>query len=120
MSDDVVVMGYADLAADRKLAGADPDRVARALQASEGRDDRLVAWLPEGLAVEKDLPPIEGSSQLVAGVIEAETEKAYLIAAGRREAWLPKSVIRRYRLDAGVELSIPQHSLTDYAEEGSS
>jgi len=37
---------------------------------------------------------------------------------GRDEAWLPKSVIRVFRLAPGAEISIPQRGLTSFAEGG--
>ena len=110
--DEILVKGYADLISDPKLKGDDPDDVARELQDIGGEEDYLVAWLPDWLAEEKDLEPIGRSENVVSGRLEHETEDAYLVQDGRDEAWLPKSVIRVYRLVAGAEISIPQQGPT--------
>jgi hypothetical protein len=114
----VVAKGYADLVSDPKLEGDDPDDVARELQDVGGEEEYLVAWLPDWLAEEKDLKPVGRSENVVSGRIDHETEDAYLVKSGRDDAWLPKSVIRVYWLAPGVEISIPQRGLTDYAREG--
>ena len=116
--DEILVKGYADLISDSKLKGDDSDDVARELQDIGGKDDYLVAWLPDWLADEKDLEPGGRSENVVSGRIEHETEDAYLVQDGRNEAWLPKSVIRVYQAAPDAEISIPQRGLTDYAREG--
>jgi hypothetical protein len=114
---EIFVKGYADLVSDRKLHGDDPDDVARELEDVGGEEDYLVAWLPDWLAEEKGLQPVGRSENVVSGRIDHETEDAYLVKDGRDDAWLPKSVIRVYRLAPGAEISIPQRGLTDYARE---
>lgn len=118
MSEHVIIKGYADLVSERKLHGDDPDVVARELQDIGSGGKYLVAWLPDWLAEEKELEPVGRSENVVSGRIDHETEDAYLVKDGRDEAWLPKSVIRVYRLAQGAEISIPQRGLTDYAREG--
>ena len=118
-SDDVIlVKGYADLASDAKLRGDEPDVVARELQDVGGEEEYLIARIPDWLAEEKDLEPVGRSENVISGRIDHETEDAYLVKDGRDDAWLPKSVIRVYRLAPGSEISIPQRGLTDYAREG--
>lgn len=112
----VTVKGYADLISDDKLSGDDPDIVARELEDVGAEDEYLVAWLPRWLVDEKDLEPIDRSEHIVSGLIDHETEKAFLVKDGRDEAWLPKSVIRVYRLAGANEIEIPQHGLADYEE----
>jgi hypothetical protein len=116
--DEILVKGYADLISDPKLKGDDPDDVARELQDGAGEEDYLVAWLPDWLTEEKGLEPVGRSENVVSGRIDHETENAYLVKDGRDDAWLPKSVIRVYRLAGSAEISIPQQGLTDYASEG--
>jgi len=116
--DPVVVKGYADLASDRNLKGDEPDVVARELQDVGGEEEYLVAWIPDWLAEEKDLEPVGRSENVISGRIDHETEDAYLVKDGRDDAWLPKSVIRLYRLAPEAEISIPQRGVTDYAREG--
>ncbi len=118
MGDDVVIKGYADLISDPKLPGDDPDIVARELQAHGGDDDYLVAWLPDWLVDEKDVELLGRSDNLVSGRVDYETEKAYLLLADGDEVWLPKSVIRVYRVAGDVDLEIPQHGLADFADGG--
>jgi len=117
MSEHVIIKGYADLVSERKLQGDDPDVVARELQ-EIGGDEYLVAWLPQWILDEKGLDPVGRSENIVSGRIDHETEDAYLVKSGRDDAWLLKSVIRVYRPAPGVEISIPQRGLTDYAGEG--
>ncbi|WP_147302027.1 hypothetical protein [Haloferax sp. Atlit-4N] len=120
MSEDpILIKGYADLISDRKLSGDDPDTVARELQANGGDDDYLVAWLPDWLVDEKDVELLGRSDNLVSGRVDHETEKAYLLLADGDEVWLPKSVIRVYRVSGGGDLEIPQHGLTDFTNGGS-
>ena len=111
----IFVDGYADLASDRKLHGMDPDVVARELSEHGHKSDWMVCWIQDWVFDEKPIEPVDGSQQLISGRIEAETDKAYLIAVGRDEVWLPKSVLRRYVTDA-EEISVPQHGLTDFGE----
>jgi hypothetical protein len=117
MGDDVVIKGYADLVSDAKLPGDDPDTVARELQAHGSDDDYLVAWIPDWLVDEKDIETNGRSDNVVSGRVDYETEKAYLLVDGD-EVWLPKSVIRVYRVAGDVDLEIPQHGLTDFADGG--
>jgi hypothetical protein len=119
-SEDVtVVKGYADLISDPKLEGDDPDIIARELQEHGAKDDYFVVWLPDWLAEEKPIEPIDRSENVVSGRVDHETAKAYLLVDGRAEVWLPKSVIRVFRLEADVDdLQIPQSGLTDYATDG--
>ena len=118
MSDDIVIKGYADLISDGKLSGDDPDVVARELQAHGGDDDYLVAWLPDWLVDEKDVELLGRSDSLVSGRVDYETEKAYLLLTDGDEVWLPKSVIRAYRVADDIDLEIPQHGLADFADGG--
>ena len=113
-----VVKGYADLISDAKLHGDDPDIVARELEDLTGQDDYIVAWLPDWLVEEKDIEPIGRSEHVVSGPVDHETEKAYLLVTDSGEVWLPKSVIREYRVAGDVEFTIPQTGLADYSTDG--
>ena len=118
-SDDVIlVKGYADLASDAKLRGDEPDVVARELQEYAGEDDRIVAVLDEWLVDEKDLEGVDRHERVVSGRIEVETDKAYLVAQGRTDDWLPKSCIRVYDAVDGADLTVPQHGLDSFAADG--
>lgn len=117
-TDEIVVEGYPDLASDRKLRGREPDVVARELQRRADADDTLVAWAPEWLVDEKDLDPVDKSHHVLSGVVDVETEKAFLVAAGDDEAWLPKSVIRVYRRADGAEIRLPQAGLSEFSTTG--
>lgn len=118
-SDDMIlVKGYADLASDVKLQGDEPDVVARKLQEYAGDDGRLVAVLDEWLVDEKDLEGVDRHDRVVSGRIEAETDKAYLVAQGRTDDWLPKSCIRVYDAVDGADLAVPQHGLDSFAADG--
>lgn len=121
MSEDVtVVKGYTDLISDPKLRGDEPDVVARELQEYGGGDDHLVAWVQDWLFDEKDIEPVGRSDHIVSGRVDAETDKAYLLVDGRVEAWIPKSVIRVFRIAGDVDIEIPQSGLADFAEGGES
>ena len=115
---DVVIKGYADLISDAKLRGDDPDIVARELQANGENDDYLVAWLPDWLVDEKDVEPLGRSDNVVSGRVDYETEKAYLVVVDGDEIWLPKSVIRVYRVAGDIDLEIPQNNLDSFASNG--
>ena len=118
-SDDVIlVKGYADLASDAKLRGDEPDVVARELQECAGEDDRIVAVLDEWLVDEKELEGVDRYDRVVSGRIEAETDKAYLVAQGRTDDWLPKSCIHVYDAVDGADLAVPQHGLDSFAADG--
>lgn len=116
-ADEVVVESFADLASDRDLRGVEPDVVARELQRREGTDDALVAWAPKWLVEEKDIAPVGKSDQVLAGVVDAETEKAVLLACDGAESWLPKSVIKVYRRAEDAEIRLPQVGLREFAAE---
>ena len=112
----IFVDGYADLASDRSLHENDPDVVARELSEHGHKDDWLIGWSQEWVFDEKPIEAVDGSQQVVSGRIDVETEKAYLVAVGRDEAWLPKSVVRRYVVEDAREISVPQQGITDYGE----
>jgi hypothetical protein len=115
MSDHVeTVRGYADLASDGSLAGDDPDIVARELGDRGGDPERVVAWLPDWLATEKDLDTAGRSDNVVAGRVDHETDKALLVVTDGGEAWLPKSVIRVFETADGADLEVPQVALSDW------
>lgn len=113
--DTIVVKGYADLEADPKLTGIDADEISRELAELDGGREYLVAWAPDWILDEKPIEPVGKSRHVVSGKIEAETEKAYLIASGRDEAWLPKSVIRRFKASRDARLESPQVGISDFA-----
>lgn len=113
-----VVDGYADLISNPKLRGDDPDVIARELQDVD--EDYLVARLPDWIVDEKDVDTAPGSDNVATGRVEHETNKAYLVAIGRNEVWLPKSVIRVFEAADGADLTVPQTGLAEFAsaEEG--
>lgn len=115
MSETIVVEGYPDLAADRKLSLREADAVSIALRTIPAREEYLVAWVEDWVLADKDLDPVESGTQVVSGRIEAETDKAYLLADGRDQAWLPKSVMRVYRAAPDADLAIPQRQVSDFA-----
>jgi len=114
--DVIDVKGYADLASEAKLHDRDPDVVARELQEHGHKDDWLICWVPEWIFDEKDVEPVDDSQQILSGRIEAETDKAFLLAMGREDAWVPKSVIRVYEAEAPSEITVPQHGISDFTE----
>jgi hypothetical protein len=121
MSKDIIVVkGYADLISDPKLRGDEPDVVAREIQEHGGDDDYLVAWVQDWIFDEKEIEPVGHSNHIISGRVDAEAEKAYLLVDGRVEAWLPKSVIRVFRVAGDVDFEIPQSGLGDFARGGES
>ena len=113
---EIAVEGYADLVSDRKLAGRDADLVAQELTAYADVEDGIVAWVPEWILDEKDIDTVGRSEHVVSGRVDAETDKAYLVVSGHADAWLPKSVIRVYRLTPGLsEIHVPQRDLGAFA-----
>lgn len=54
----------------------------------------FVAWIPKWLIDSKQIASSDHHAQVVAGDIEAETEKAVLVTTRAGETWLPKSQIR--------------------------
>jgi len=111
------IESYGDLARRAELAGREVDIVAGQL-ADGPSDEWLICWLPQWLLAEKrdeaGLQPVAGAETIVAGSIEAETAKAFLVEADGGEAWLPKSVITRFVPADGMEMDIPQRGLGDY------
>lgn len=110
----ITVKGYADLASDAKLHDRDPDVVTRELQEHGHKDDWLICWAPEWIFNEKDVDPVDDSTQVLSGRIDAETDKAVLLAIGRDEAWLPTSVIRVYEAEDPSEITVPENGLSDF------
>lgn len=110
MTDEIVAKGYADLISDDQLGVPDADAVARELQ------DHGDGWL----VAEKGVATVDPSDNVIGGIVEHETEKAYLVVTGGDEVWLPKSVVTVYRAADGAEFSVPQHGITDFGEGGES
>ena len=113
--DDVkTVTSYGDLAADGSIDVRDVDAIAELLGEHGHKDDWLIAWVPAWILEEKDLDPAPASKQVVHGRIEHETAKAYCVAAGRDDIWIPKSVIRVYERGTDAEIKIPRRGLSDF------
>lgn len=110
-SDVVEVASYADLVSDDGLELQAADAIARALVQD---DAGAVVWTEAWLAAEKDIAPVDGAGQVFQGSIEAETEKAWLLAVDGAEAWIPKSQARRFRATDGAEIAVPQSELDAY------
>lgn len=121
MADAEIVEGYADLDQDEELSHRDVDAIANALQEWGGQEHELVFWLPDWLAAEKDLEPVEHSDRVFTGICDAETEKAWCINNKSRpgsDVWIPKSVARAFR--RGGKIRIPQRGITDFGNGGES
>lgn len=95
----VVVGDYGDLIGDEFLNVSRADAVARELAANHD----LVAYAPSWLVGEKDYPSSDYDDEVVAGTVDHETEKAYLLVCDGAEAWFPKSMIRVYEAGDGAE-----------------
>jgi len=112
-----LVESYAQLDEDGDLSQRDADAIATALQSWGGHTHELVLWLPDWLAEEKDLEPVEHSDRVFTGICDHETEKAWCIKKKSRDpdVWVPKSVARAFRRDAPIRMP---RGLTDFADRG--
>lgn len=110
----VAVSSYADLISDDELSVSTADAVAMALTS----DVEFVAWVPEWLAEDKAAIASPHHEQVVAGMVEHETEKAFLISRDDGEEWVPKSAIRRFEATEDAEIQTPQKGFDSF-EEGS-
>jgi hypothetical protein len=111
-SDRVVVHEYNDLV-NEDTAPRDRDTILRELRVGQagGHDGSIVLHVPEWLLEEKDLSPVDGRTNVVAGRINYETEKAWLVAYDGAEAWLSKSVATEFVPARDADLSSPQQTL---------
>lgn len=96
------VASYGDLIKHPELGVQTADAVAYELES--GAD--FVAWVPEWLSDSKPIAPSDLHAQVVAGDVEAETEKAYLVSTEAGESWLPKSQIYVFERVDGATLTI--------------
>lgn len=101
MSDTVITArAYSDIyRAARDLTRTDADRICIELERlHENGDERLVAWLPNWLAEEKDLTLCETTRRIALVQLERETENAFGVSQPGWETdellFLPKSVAR--------------------------
>jgi len=118
-----IIESYGDLARNPDISGRDVDIVAGQIADAEPGDDSWVichvpTWLLEEKREETGIQPVAGSDTIVAGGIEAETDKAFLVEADGGEAWLPKSVITVFEPAEDAEIDIPQRGLSDFAPGG--
>jgi hypothetical protein len=113
-----IISSYGDLAANPDLGGRDVDAVATLLLDHGHKDDWLIAWVPKWILedADKDVDVANSARQVVHGRIDHETEKAYLLAQGRDDAWLPKSVIARFERAEDADIRIPQRGLAEFEE----
>lgn len=108
----ITVESYADIAGERIPVSA-KDAIVDELNRHAGRDDRLIAHVPEWIIDGSDVETV-GNSNVISSPIEYETEKAYLIDP---DEWLPKSVITRFVAPADARISSPQRTLADVGGE---
>lgn len=97
------IASYGELIQIPELNVQAADAVAYELES----DAAFVAWIPEWLIDSKQLTPSDHHAQIIAGDIEAETEKAYLISTEVADSWLPKSQIRVFERADDASLTIP-------------
>lgn len=116
------IASYGDLATSADLSSRDVDVVAELLLEHGAKDDWLIAWAPKWILEEKQdehgIEPARNSRQILHGRVEHETEKAWLVAIGREEVWLPKSVVAVYELAPDADIRIPQRGLGEFEGEG--
>ena len=97
------VAKYGDLIGDADLSVEQADAISKAL----GKGFDLAAALPEWLASDKRAAGFGGCETVVAGYVEHETEKAYLLSNPEAEDWFPKSQITTYEATPDAELYLP-------------
>lgn len=104
------ISSYGDLISDAELDVSAVDAVAHELDSGS----EFVAWVPDWLLSQKDIESSVHHQDIVAGEIEHESDKAYLVSVGREEAWLPKSQIHVYTQAEDAEIAVPDtHSDAD-------
>jgi len=108
----VTVGSYDDVLGTNKLSSKDELAVVDAL--ADTRSGEIVVWVPEWLAEEKSIEAASSSDQVFAGVVDHETEKAWLIVQpGGAEDWIPKSQGVVFERAPDTTLSTPQQRLDD-------
>lgn len=96
------VASYGELIQIPELNVRAADAIAYELESGA----EFVAWIPEWLIDSKQIASSDHHAQVVAGDIEAETEKAVLVTTRAGEAWLPKSQIHAFERADGAALTI--------------
>ena len=96
------VASYGELIQMPELNVRAADAIAYELESGA----EFVAWIPKWLIDSKQIASSDHHAQVVAGDIEAETEKAVLVATRAGETWLPKSQIHAFEHADGAALTI--------------
>lgn len=97
------VANYGELISDSVLNIEAADAVARALE----NNAEFVAYLPEWLAEEKATAGYGDCDRVIAGVIEHETDRAYLVSVSGVEDWLPKSQLHVFESAPDAAIVVP-------------
>ncbi|SEU00871.1 hypothetical protein [Natrinema hispanicum] len=106
----VVVGGYSDVLGYDELSSKDELAVVDAL--ADTRSSEIVVWVPEWLGEEKSIEAASSSDQVFAGVVDHETENAWLIVQpGGAEDWIPKSQGVIFERAPDATLPTPQRRL---------
>jgi len=110
------VTAYDDLASHDRLTGSAVDAVADTLLR---RPESVIVVMDEWLTDEKDLQGIDTRHpEIVAGVIQRETDDAVLVSDGSADDWVPKSCACVFELADDADLSTPQEGLDAFADGG--
>lgn len=108
----VTIESYSDLIGDEYLNVSRADAIARELEA--GWD--IVAYAPDWLVGQKEFPASEFDEEVIVGMVDHETEKAYLLVRDGDEEWFPKSVIQVYEAAPDADIVSPQGGLDEFGE----
>lgn len=96
------VASYGELIPIPELNVRAADAIAYELESGA----EFVAWIPEWLIDSKQIASSDHHAQVVAGDVEAETEKAVLVTTRAGETWLSKSQIRVFERADGAAFTI--------------
>ena len=107
--------------ATRDLTSTDADRICHELD--DLADDRVVVWLPDWLADEKELRTVENARRIALAWVVRETDKAVGVSQLPPEqraddadlVFVPKSQARVFEKGRVESLATPQTGLGDYA-----
>ena len=105
----------------RDLTSTDADRICHELD--DLADDRVVVWLPDWLADEKELRTVENARRIALAWVVRETDKAVGVSQLPPEqraddadlVFVPKSQARVFEKGRVESLATPQTGLGDYA-----
>lgn len=122
-----VVKGWEDI--DRFGEPSDKDKLAIVRAFTEASFE-FAAWVPEWLLEEKDIKPVSGSENIVVGMLDGHSEKAWRVWQSHRARtsdgvvledpndYLPKSEVYVFeRLNPEIEIEPPQSGLSQYGGE---